>query len=79
LGVGLGEGVAACGVGVNFGRGGGVGNGAGGTRGSGKPGSEAADMTSLRFQSGPYGPALVCFGSGVTVTGAILSKRFSVT
>lgn len=79
FGVGVGVASVGCGVGVRFGGGGSVGGGTGGTRGSGKPGSVAAVITSVRFQLGPYGDALFCTGAGVTVTGAMLSRRFSVT
>lgn len=79
FGVGVGEGPIVGGRGLNFGVGVGVGTTAGGTRGSGKPGSSAAAITSVRFQSGPYGSAFFFSGAGVTVTGAILSTRFSVT
>ena len=78
LGVGVAEG-SDDGRGVRFGAGGSVGGGTGGTRGSGNCGSWAADITSVRFQSGPYGPEFVCLGAGVTDTGAMLSSRFSVT
>lgn len=82
FGVGVGSGLIVgimSGRGVNLGGGKGVGSGAGGTRGSGKPGSGAAAMTSVRFQSGPYGAALALGDAGVTVTGAMLCNRFSVT
>src|SRR6266404_1556683 len=57
----------------------GVGGATGGTRGSGKPGSGAAAITSLRFQFGPYGTTVASGAAGATVIGAILSRRFSVT
>lgn len=51
---GVGDGVGRIvGGTVNFGNGVGVGGAAGGTRGSGKPGSVATAITSVRFQSGP--------------------------
>lgn len=78
FGVGVAEGKAD-GRGLCLGGGGMVGGGTGGTRGSGNLGSSAADMTSVRFQSGPYGPEFVSRGAGVTETGAMLSSRFSVT
>lgn len=63
LGVGLGSAVwsqiGRFGFGVHFGLGvglavgSGVGSGFGGTRGSGKPGSPAAESVCDRFQSGP--------------------------
>jgi hypothetical protein len=77
FGVGVGDGDATAGFGVCFGGGGAVGIGTGGTRGSGKPGSLAAEMTCVRRQFGPYG-AVLAFGAGVTETGATLSRRFSV-
>jgi hypothetical protein len=79
FGVGVGDGAGVLGVGLNFGGGGAVGSGSGGTRGSGNPGSAAALMTSVRFQFGPYGEVLAGAAEGVTVIGAILSSRFSVT
>ena len=79
FGVGVGVATVGNGAGVCFGGGGSVGGGTGGTRGSGNAGSVAADITSVRFQLGPYGDALFCTGAGVSVTGAMLSSRFSVT
>jgi hypothetical protein len=81
VGVGVGSvvGTTTMGLGLNLGGGIGVGSGSGGTRGSGNCGSSAALMTSVRFQFDPYGEALFSTGAGVTVMGAMLSSRFSVT
>ena len=81
VGVGVGSvvGTITIGLGLNLGGGMGVGSGSGGMRGSGKRGSSAALITSVRFQFGPYGEALFSTGAGVTVIGAMLSSRFSVT
>ena len=52
LGFGVGVGT---GVGLGVGVGASVGKGWGGMRGSGNPGSPAAESAWERFQSGPYG------------------------
>jgi hypothetical protein len=58
FGVGEGVGGASVGFGLNFRGGIAVGKGSGGTRGSGKTGSSGAEITTVRFQFGPYGEAL---------------------